>query len=86
LASAILEETAMLYREPIEHRWFFLLLNRSISAIIDNPDLIDVEICEPILEVVLHEALSGVRAAQTDDLVALIRSADAITEAYCALP
>ena len=82
----ILRETAGLYREEIPSRWYFLMLNRVFSGIIDNPELYEADQAEPILEVIAETALSGIDAIEATDTEALLVSANRLTGAYSAVP
>jgi hypothetical protein len=81
----ILDETARLYREDLENRWFFLLLNRVFVQVLDSPDLIDPDTADPILEVLSAQAINGLEAIARSDQGLLVSSADQLTEAYCGL-
>lgn len=79
----IIGETSALYREEIPSRWFFLLLNRIFSHVIDNPELIDPETADPVLSTLLEHALLGLSVL--DDQELLVQSAQQLTEAYCGM-
>ena len=79
-------ESATLYREPLEFRWYFLLLNRIFSEIIGNPDFHEADTIDPILDVVFEYALKGVDAAEQGNVEVLLLCANQLTEAYTAIP
>lgn len=83
---AILEQTAILYREPGVNRWFPLLLNRIFAQIIDNPEIIHADTAEPVLEVIAQQASRAIEAFERDDSDLLLQAADQLTETYCGLP
>src|SRR6266852_6280790 len=82
----ILGETSRLFREDLSNRWYFLLLNRIFAAIIDNPDFIDADTAEPILEILSRRALDGIDAVERQNGGQLISAANELTEVFCAIP
>jgi hypothetical protein len=82
----ILIETSRLYREDLEHRWFFLLLNRVFVRVLDNPDLTEPDTAEPVLQTLSAQALIGLTGIEQRDRDLLISAANQITEAYCGFP
>ena len=82
----ILGETSRIFREDLSHRWYFLLLNRVFAGITDNPDFIDADTAEPILEVLSHWAVEGIDAIEQQDDNQLISAANQLTEVFCAIP
>jgi hypothetical protein len=85
-ALEILKETAALYREPIQFRWYYLLLNRIFGSLIDNPELSDADQADPILKFIYQQARHGLDAIDARNLTALLATANALTEAYSAIP
>jgi hypothetical protein len=82
----ILEETSALYRENLASRWYFLLLNRIVREIIDNPALQQADQTEQILEFISRHARNGLDAVEAGDNELLIMAANQLTEAYSAIP
>lgn len=83
---AVTAETASLYRELLISRWYFLLLNRIFCQIIDNPDFIEADTVDPILDSIFKHALQGLDAAEQGDTKSLILCANQLVEAYTAIP
>lgn len=73
-------------RNQASQRWFFLFLNRVYSQLLEHSELHDPDTSIPILDVIKDHALQGLRAIDRSDDAALLRAADGITDAYCALP
>ncbi len=84
--SQLLSETALLFREEHQSRWYFLLLNRVFAYIIDNPDLYEADIVEPILQTIRSHAIEGLDAIQRGELNRLVTAANGITNAFGVLP
>lgn len=81
----LLRETGRIYREDFPERWYFLLLNRVLVQILENPDLYEADTSEPVIEVVAASAQRAIDAIKVGDLTALTRAANEITEAYCGI-
>jgi hypothetical protein len=86
VCTGILRETALLYREPIIFRWYFLLLNKVFREILVNPDFREADTVGPILEVIFESALTGVDAIEIKNAPLVLNSANRLTEAYSAIP
>jgi hypothetical protein len=84
--SQLLSETAQLLREDHASRWYFLLLNRVFAYIIDNPDLHEADITEPILQTIRSHAINGLDAIERGDLDLMITAANGISNAFGVLP
>ena len=82
----IVSETATLVREPGRFVWFFLLLNRVFAFVLDDPELLDPDTSEPILETLYQFSRNGLDAIEADRVDRLIEAANSLAAAYSVLP
>ena len=82
----ILEAAAQCYREQTILRWYPLLINRIFAQVIDNPEFFEADQVDPVWDTLCEEARRGLAALISGDVPAVSRSADRLTEAFCALP
>jgi hypothetical protein len=80
---SILHHSAIIFREDLPGRWFFLFLNRLVVYLIDDPGFIEADRVDAVWAVLTGEARVAIEAIASGNQSALSRAADNMSEAFC---